>query len=80
MGRASNWASIRVDVAHLHLRDTIMILEEGDIHYPWFPKCDMFVSHKALSGRHLATDVFRRGEERKRRRLLEEEAQAGTER
>ena len=39
----------------------------------------MFVLHKALNGRHLATDFFHRGEEQKRRRLVEEEVQAGKE-
>ena len=39
----------------------------------------MFVSHKALNGRHLATAFFRRGEERKQRHLAEEEARSGIE-
>ena len=39
----------------------------------------MFVSNKALNGRHLTTAFCRRGAERKRRRLAEEEAQAGAE-
>ena len=55
-----------------------MILEEGNRPYPRYPKCDMFVSHKALNGQHLTTAFLRRGEERKRRRLAEEEVQAGT--
>ena len=39
----------------------------------------MFVSHKALNGWHLKTEFFQWGEERKRRRLSEEEARAGFE-
>ena len=39
----------------------------------------MFVSHKALNGRHLATAFFQRGEERKKFCLEEEESCAGTE-
>ena len=33
--------------------DTIVILEDGNRNYPRCPKCDMFVSHKDLNGRHL---------------------------
>ena len=40
----------------------------------------MFVSHKALNERNLATNFCCRGKERKRRRMAEEEARAGTER
>ena len=36
----------------------------------------MFVSHEALNGWHLAIAFFHRGEERKWRRLAEEEARA----
>ena len=39
----------------------------------------MFVSHKALNGRHLTTYFYQRGEERNWSRLAEEEAQASTE-
>ena len=56
-----------------------MILEESNRPYPWCPKCDIFVWHKDLNRHHLGTAFFRRGEERKRRRLEEEEARAGTE-
>ena len=41
-------------------KNKIVILEEGNRSYPRWPKCDMFVSHKALNGWHLATAVFRR--------------------
>ena len=55
-----------------------MILEEGNRPPPWFPKCYIFVLHKDLKIWHIDTAFFRRGEERKRRRLAEEEARAGT--
>ena len=58
--------------------DTIVILEEGNRPYPPFPKCDMFVSHKAFNGRHLATTFCHRREEWKQRYLAEEEAWAET--
>ena len=37
----------------------------------------MFVSHRDLNGRHLATDICHQGEERKQLRLTEEEAREG---
>ena len=60
--------------------DTIVILEEGNRPYPRCPKCDMFLSHKALNGQHLAIAFCRRGEGRKRCRLVEEEVREGKER
>ena len=39
----------------------------------------MFVLHKALNGRHLATEFCRRREERKWNQLAEEEEREGTE-
>ena len=37
----------------------------------------MFVLHRARNGWHLKTDLCRRGKERKRRQLAEEEARGG---
>ena len=79
LGGASNWSNLQVHFMHRHLKDTIMILEEGDRPYPRCPKCDMFVYHRALNGRHLVTDLCRWGEERNQRRLVEEEAMVGSE-
>ena len=39
----------------------------------------MFVSHKSLNSRHLTTDFFQRGEERKQSHLAQEEAKVGNE-
>ena len=39
----------------------------------------MFVYHKDLNGRHLATEFFRQGEAQKRHRMVDEEARVGTE-
>ena len=49
-----------------------MILEKGNQPYARCPQCDMFVSHKALSGRHMTAAFFRQGVERKRCCLDEE--------
>ena len=64
---------------NIRILQPIVILEERNQPYPRCPKCDMFVSHKVLNGLHLAADFCQRGEERKRRCLTEEEAQAGAE-
>ena len=75
MNRTNLW----VHFAHQHARDTIVILEEGNRPYPRCPQYDIFFSHKDLTIRHRITAFYRRGAERKRRRLVEEEARAGDE-
>ena len=75
--RSSNWTNLRVNFAHRHNQDTIVILEEDNRPYPWCPQCDMFVSHKALNGQHRTTSFFQRVAERKWRRLEEEEERVG---
>ena len=47
---------------------------------PWFPRCDLQVSRRALNGRHLGTNQCRKGAERKLRRLAAAEGEAATER
>ena len=79
LGEASNSTNLRVHFAHRHVQDTIVIMEEGNQPYPRCPMCDIFVSHKALNGRHLTTAFFWQGEERKRRCLVEEESRVGAE-
>ena len=76
LGGVSNRSNLRVHFAHRHVQDKILILEEGNRPHPRYPKCNMFVLHKALNGQHLATDICRRGEERKWRRLTEYEARS----
>ena len=63
MGGDSNQTNLRVQFAHRHVRDTIVILEEGNLPYPRCPMCDMFVSHNSLNSPHLAT-AFYEGEMR----------------
>ena len=79
LGGASNHTNLRVHFAHRHVRDTIVILAEGNQPYSRCLKCDMFVSHKALNGQHLTVAFCRRGEELKRCHMAEEEAQGDTE-
>ena len=54
-------------------------MEKGNLPYPRFLQCDMFVPQNSLNGRHLETALCRRGMEREWRLLTEEDAQEGTE-
>ena len=74
LGGASNSTNLRVHFAY----NTILILEEGNRPYPRCPKYEMFVSHKASNVCHRVVAFFRKGEERKRLRLADDKAQAGT--
>ena len=77
-GVASSWIFLRVHFVHLHMQDTKVVLEEGNCPLPWYPQCDMFVSWESLNETHLAREVYVKGVERKRRRLLEEEVHMRT--
>ena len=61
------------------MRDTIIILEEGNLPHPRCENCDMFVPWRALNGRHKSTMMCKSGAERKRRRLAEAEIRESTE-
>ena len=63
---------MRVQFCHRHVRDYVVILEEGNLHHPRCPCCDMLVPWSELNKRHLVTTQCARGTERKRRRMLEE--------
>ena len=56
-----------------HVRDTVVILEEGNLPHPWFPLCDILVPWKSLNGMHQHIAQRKRGADRKRRRLGAEE-------
>ena len=64
---------MRVHFWHRHVRDTVVILEEGNLPHPRCPLCDMLVLWKALNGTYRRTAQCTRGEEQKRRRLVAEE-------
>ena len=68
---------------HVHfwkrqVRDTIIILEEGNLPHPRCENCDMFVPWRDLNGRHKSTMMCKSGVERKRRRLAESEIREST--
>ena len=42
-GQAAMRTAIRVHFLHRHVRDTMIILEEGNLPHPHFPRCDIMV-------------------------------------
>ena len=68
-GRSSMRTAVRVHFWHLHVRDTVVILEEEHIHHPWRPLCDMLVPWKALNETHRRTTQCTQEAKRRRRRL-----------
>ena len=51
-GRASTQTAMRVNFWHRHVRDTVVVLEEGNLPHPRCPLCDIMVPWKALNGTH----------------------------
>ena len=75
---------MRVHFWRRHVRDTVIILEEGNLPLPRCKNCDMLVLWRALNGRHKDTAMCRSGAERsgaerKRRRLADVELRESTE-
>ena len=79
-GRAETRTAMRVHFWRRHVRDTVIILEEGNLPHPRCENCDMLVPWRSLNGRHKDTVMCWSGTERKRRRLAEVEIRKSTER
>ena len=77
-GRAEMRTGLCVDFLHRHMWDTVIIYEEVNLPYPWYPCCDMLVPWASLNVRHHNTAQCAKGAERKRYRLAEEEIRART--
>ena len=73
LGILATRTAMRVHFVHRHVHDTVVMLEEGNLPLPRFPRCDLQVSRKAINGRHLGTIQCRTRKERKRRQLGEAE-------
>ena len=58
---------------HRNVRDTAIILEEGNLPHPLRPRCNILVPWCALNRRHLDTNQCAKGAERKRIWMTEEE-------
>ena len=64
---------MRVNFIHRHVKDTMVILEEGNLPHPRFPQCNMLVPWRALKKRHLATTQCAMRAERNIIQLAQEE-------
>jgi hypothetical protein len=71
-GSATSWANFRRHFMHRHFRDVIVILEEGPL--PRCKRCGMHVRLGASAARHFNSDLCRKGVDRNRQRLDDEEA------
>ena len=71
---------MRVHFWRRHVRDTVIILEEGNLPHPRCEECDMLVPWRSLNRRHKDTEMCRSGAVKKRRRETETEIRESTER
>ena len=77
-GKVAMRTSMRVKFWHRRVRDTVVILEEGNLPHPQFPLCNMLVPRRSLNGSHNITEQYKKGAEWKRWCLAVEEARAVT--
>ena len=70
---------MQVHFMHRHVLDTVVILEDGNTPHPRCPQCEIMVPRRKLNRSHPVTAQCARGEERKMRRLAEEELMESTE-
>ena len=75
--RATTCTNICIHFIHHHMRDTVMIMEEGNRPHPRCPYCDMSVPWAAINRRQPATSLYAQGTESNRRSLAEDESRAG---
>ena len=54
-GRAAMRTAMQIHCFHRHVRDTVIILEEGNIPHPRYPQCNIMVPWSELNRSHLAT-------------------------
>ena len=76
-GRATMHTNLWIHFVHHYVRDTVVILDEGNRPHPIFLSCDMLVPSAALNRRHPSTYLCTQGSERNRQRLMEEEDWTG---
>ena len=79
LGRAGKRTAMQMHFFNGHVRDIVIILEEGNLPHPRCSRCNMLVPWRDLNGRHHATALCKKGAERKRRRMAEAELRDSTE-
>ena len=79
-GQAVTRTTMKVNLFHWNVQDTVITLEEGNLSHPLLPQWNMLVTLQALNRRNLATNQYAKGEERKRRWMTEEEIRESSER
>ena len=70
---------MRVHFWRRHVRDVVIILDEGNLPHPRCSRCEILVPWRSLNGRHKSNSMCRSGAERKRWRLAETEVRESTE-
>ena len=78
-GRAGTRTAMRMNFCSRHVRDIVIILEEGNLPHPRCSRCDMLVPWRALNGKHHDTAMCRSGAERKKRKMADTELREITE-
>ena len=71
---------MRMHFFNRHVRDIVIILEEGNLPQPRCSRCNMLVPLRLLNSRHHAIAQCVKGAERKRHRMAEAELRDSTER
>ena len=79
-GRAGTRTEMRMYFCSWHVRDIMVILEEGKLPHPRCSRCNMLVLWRDLNRKHHDTAMCRKGAERNRRRMAESELRESTER
>ena len=77
-GRAATIMVLGVHLLPIHVRYTLVILDEGNLPHPWCPRCDILVPWVVLNGRHATNTKCARGAEKKWRRMASEEMRDST--
>ena len=72
-GRVATWTLMWVHFWHRHVQENVVIMEESNLLHPRFSLCELLVPLRSLKRMHRHTSQFRKGAERKRQILKEEE-------
>ena len=78
--RAATQTAIWVHFWHRHVQYTMVIMEEGNLHHPRSPLCNILVRWRSPNGSHKNIAQCKKGKKRKRRSLAEEEERVATSR